>query len=194
MARLLRPHGAVGSPHHHHGSAKAGPGPERSSFTSVGSGQRKRKHPHRSPTSVARDRRRRCVRAACAARPRRPGTLDALAATYVRDMVLPEEFFSRTMIVTPSARTGLRGPGLLRGRVWFLLDQPYGLKVLKAWVRGLRAVHGVGDSAICQVGQPIYVGRPRFIGMDDPDRAALMGRGRRQPPHFGPQGVGPARC
>jgi hypothetical protein len=72
-------------------------------------------------------------------------------AIYVRDQVLPEEFRSCTVIVSPSARTGLRGPTLLR-----------------SWTKGLRAVIGVGDPAIVQIGQPIYVGRARFIGMRDP--------------------------
>ena len=40
-------------------------------------------------------------------------------ATYIRDLVLPEEFRDATMVVSPSARTGLRGPSLLRARLWF---------------------------------------------------------------------------
>jgi hypothetical protein len=89
-------------------------------------------------------------------------------AIFVRDHLLPEEFRGCTMVVSPSARTGLRGPGLLRARLWLLLDRAYPLPVLKLWVRGLRAMHGVGDSAVCQTGQPIYAGRPKFIGMTDP--------------------------
>ena len=42
------------------------------------------------------------------------------------------------------------------------------MSILKAWTRGLKAVAGVGDSAVCQAGQPIYTGRARFAGMDDP--------------------------
>ena len=89
-------------------------------------------------------------------------------ATYVRDLVLPEEFRDATMVVSPSARTGLRGPSLLRARMWFLLDQAHELPTLKYWTRGLKASAGVGDSAIVQPGQPIYVGRARFVGMADP--------------------------
>jgi hypothetical protein len=103
-------------------------------------------------------------------------------ATYICDHVLPEEFHSATTIVSPTARTGLRGPELLRCRLWFLLDRPYPLPTLKTWTRGLKAVCGVGDSAIAQVGQPIYTGRPKFVGMDDPIPPlmwASMVRGRR---------------
>ena len=89
-------------------------------------------------------------------------------AIHVRDKMLPEEFHGCTMVVSPSARTGLRGPALLRCRMWFLLDRPQELLALKAWTRGLKAVAGVGDSAVCQAGQPIYTGRARFVGMDDP--------------------------
>ena len=45
-------------------------------------------------------------------------------AIHVRDAMLPEEFHGATMVVSPSARTGLRGPALLRCRMWFLLDRP----------------------------------------------------------------------
>jgi hypothetical protein len=89
-------------------------------------------------------------------------------AIHIRDAMLPEEFRGVTMIVSPSARTGLRGSSLLRCRMWFLLDREYALAVLKAWTRGLKAVAGVGDSSICTPGQPIYVGRPLFARMCDP--------------------------
>ena len=89
-------------------------------------------------------------------------------AIHVRDAMLPEEFHGCTMVVSPSARTGLRGPALLRCRMWFLLDRPYDLPILKAWTRGLKAVAGVGDSSVCQAGQPIYTGRAQFVGMGDP--------------------------
>ena len=98
------------------------------------------------------------------------GALDRYVegAIFVRDTLLPQEFRGYTMVVSPSARTGLRGSTLLRARLWFLLDREYDLPVLKGWTRGLRAVAGVGDSAICRAGQPIYTGRPRFVGMRDP--------------------------
>ena len=89
-------------------------------------------------------------------------------AIHIRDCVLPDEFRGTTMIAGPSARTGLRGPTLLRCRTWFLLDRPHDLLVLKRWTRGLKAIVGVGDSAIIQVGQPIYTGRARFVGIADP--------------------------
>jgi hypothetical protein len=89
-------------------------------------------------------------------------------AIYIRDVMLPEEFRDRTMIVSPSAHTGLRGAGLLRARMWFLLDRLYELLALKRWTRGLKAVAGVGDSSIAQAAHPIYVGRARFVGMSDP--------------------------
>ena len=89
-------------------------------------------------------------------------------ATYIRDLVLPAEFHDATMVVSPSARTGLRGPSLLRARLWFLLDQTHELPTLKSWTRGLKTSAGVGDSAIVQAAQPIYVGRARFVGIADP--------------------------
>jgi hypothetical protein len=101
-------------------------------------------------------------------------------AIYVRDAFLPEEFRGATMIVSPSARTGLRGPALLRARLWFLIDRPHELPVLKRWTRGLKAVVGVGDSAIDQAAQPIYTGRARFVGMADqipPQLWAVVVRG-----------------
>jgi hypothetical protein len=102
-------------------------------------------------------------------------------AIHVRDHLLPEEFHSATMVVSPSARTGLRGPTLLRCRLWHLLDKPYELLALKRWTRGLKAIVGVGDSAIIQAGQPIYVGRAIFLGMADlipPQMRAVVARGR----------------
>jgi hypothetical protein len=101
-------------------------------------------------------------------------------AVWVRDNKLPPEFHGVSMAVSPSARTGLRGPTLMRCRMSFLLDQPHALPDLKRWTRGLKLVAGVGDSAICTPGQPIYVGRPRFVGMTDPippDRWAVVARG-----------------
>ena len=62
----------------------------------------------------------------------------------------------------------LARPGAAALPMWFLLDRPYELPALKAWTLGLKAVAGVGDSAVCQAGQPIYTGRARFVGMDDP--------------------------
>lgn len=102
-------------------------------------------------------------------------------AIHVRDHMLPKEFHGATTIVSPSARTGLRGPTLLRCRLWFLLDKPYELLALKRWTCGLKAIFGVGDSAIIQAGQPIYVGRARFVGMADPippQMRAVVVRGR----------------
>jgi hypothetical protein len=90
------------------------------------------------------------------------------AAIFIRDHGLPEEFHGVTMIVSATARPGLRGRALLRARLWFLLDRAYPLPVLKTWTRGLKAIHGVGDSSVCRVGQPIYLGRPIFINMSDP--------------------------
>jgi hypothetical protein len=58
--------------------------------------------------------------------------------------------------------------------MWFLLDQPHELPALKRWTRGLKAVADVGDSAIVQAAQPIYVGRAVFIGMADPIPPQLL--------------------
>jgi hypothetical protein len=73
------------------------------------------------------------------------------------------------MIVTPTAQSGMRGDSLARMRLWFALDCAAPLADLKRWAMGLRKVHDLPiDSSVLQAGQPIYTGRPSFIGMTDP--------------------------
>ena len=89
-------------------------------------------------------------------------------AIHVRDRQLPPEFSNATMLVSPTSSSGLRGPTLFRGRLWFLLDRPIPLADLRAWAMGVRAVGGPVDPAVMQAGQPIFTARPQFVGMDDP--------------------------
>jgi hypothetical protein len=91
------------------------------------------------------------------------------AAIYVRDKLLPTEFVDTSMVVTPTAQSGLRGDALARMRLWFALDRPVPLADLKRWATGARKVHDLPiDPSVLQAGQPIYTGRPRFEGMFDP--------------------------
>ena len=89
-------------------------------------------------------------------------------AIHVRDRQLPPEFSNVTMLVSPTSSSGLRGPTLFRGRLWFLLDRPIPLADLRAWAMGVRAMGGPVDPAVMQAGQPIFTARPQFVGMDDP--------------------------
>ena len=91
------------------------------------------------------------------------------AAVHVRDKLLPTEFVETQMIVTPTSQSGLRGDGVGRMRLWFALDRAIPLADLKRWATGLRKVHDLPvDPSVIQAGQPIYTGRPLFVGMADP--------------------------
>ena len=88
-------------------------------------------------------------------------------AIHVRDCQLSAEFSNVSMLVSPTSSSGLRGPTLFRGRLWFLLDRPIPLADLRAWAMGVRAMGGPVDPAVMQAGQPIFTARPQFVGMDD---------------------------
>ena len=91
------------------------------------------------------------------------------AAVHIRDKLLPTEFVETQMIVTPTSQSGLRGDDVGRMRLWFALDRAIPLADLKGWVMGLRKVHDLPvDPSVIQAGQPIYTGRPVFVGMADP--------------------------
>jgi hypothetical protein len=91
------------------------------------------------------------------------------AARYVRDKLLPHEFIDTSMVVSPTAQSGLRGDALARMRLWFALDRAVPLADLKRWATGVRKVHDLPvDGSVLQAGQPIYTGRPSFVGMNDP--------------------------
>ena len=91
------------------------------------------------------------------------------AAAHVRDHLMPEEFHCVECVVTATSSTGLRGPGIARMRLFFLLDQTWPLATMKGWARRLRLSLAVPiDDAVIQAGQPIYTARPIFRGMDDP--------------------------
>jgi hypothetical protein len=91
------------------------------------------------------------------------------AAVHVRDKLLPIEFVETQMIVTPTSQSGLRGNDVARMRLWFALDRAIPLAELKRWATGLRKVHDLPvDPSVIQAGQPIYTGRPVFVGMADP--------------------------
>jgi hypothetical protein len=95
--------------------------------------------------------------------------LFAQASVWLRDHRLPEEFHGRRMVAVPSAKTGLRGDNLFRGKLLVALDKAHPIKDLKNWVKGFAAATDAKiDSAVVQVGQPIYIARPLFIGMRDP--------------------------
>jgi hypothetical protein len=100
------------------------------------------------------------------------------AATHVRDKLLPLEFVDTSMIVTPTAQSGLRGDALARMRLWFALDRAVTLTDLKRWAAGVQKVHDLPiDPSVIQPGQPIYTGRPSFVSMADPispDMAAVV--------------------
>jgi hypothetical protein len=91
------------------------------------------------------------------------------AAVHVRDKLLPTEFVETQMIVTATSQSGLRGDDVGRMRLWFALDRAVPLADLKRWVVGLRKVNDLPvDPSVIQAGQPIYTGRPVFVGMADP--------------------------
>jgi hypothetical protein len=95
--------------------------------------------------------------------------LFAQASAWLRDHRLPEEFHGRRMVAVASAKTGLRGDNLFRGKLLTALDRAHPIKDLKNWVKGFAAAADAKiDSSIVQVGQPIYIARPRFLGMHDP--------------------------
>ena len=62
-------------------------------------------------------------------------------AIHVRDCQLSAEFSNVTMLVSPTSSSGLRGPTLFRGRLWFLLDRPIPLAQISAPGHG-RKGHG----------------------------------------------------
>jgi hypothetical protein len=95
------------------------------------------------------------------------------AAVWIRDHLLPVEFGDVACLATPTAQTGLHGPGIARLRLFFLLSQCWPLSVLQRWARGAQLSALPVDPAVFQPGQPIYTARPRFNGMDDPVPAHL---------------------
>jgi hypothetical protein len=95
--------------------------------------------------------------------------LFAQASVWLRDHRLPEEFHSRRMVAIPSAKTGLKGDKLFRGKLLVALDKAHAIGNLKSWAKGLATATDLKiDSAVIQIGQPIYIARPLFIGMRDP--------------------------
>ena len=83
------------------------------------------------------------------------------AARYVRDKLLPNEFIDTSMIVSPTAQSGLRGDALARMRLWFALDRAVPLADLKRWATGLRKVHDLPvDGSVLQVGAADLHGPP----------------------------------
>ena len=96
------------------------------------------------------------------------------AALFVRDQLLPDEFYGARMIVVPSASTGRKGDSTARLRLFALLASPHSLTAMKDWAKGAAATLGLPiDSAPIQAGQPIYTARPIFEGMEDPVPRAL---------------------
>jgi hypothetical protein len=96
------------------------------------------------------------------------------AALFVRDHLLPDEFYGARMIVVPSASTGRKGDSTARLRLFALLASPHSLRAMKNWARGAAATLELPiDSAPIQAGQPIYTARPIFKGVDDPVPRAL---------------------
>jgi hypothetical protein len=90
------------------------------------------------------------------------------AALYIREHMLPPEFRGVCMIAIPSASTGLRSDDVARLKLFVALDRAWPLVTLKDWVVGVRACDALPlDPAVVQAGQPIYVARPVFIGMND---------------------------
>ena len=90
------------------------------------------------------------------------------AARYVRDTVLPPEFHGIAAAATATSSSGLKGDTLARLRLFFALDRPLSLDVLRRWARGARAADLPVDPAVIQAGQPIYTARPLFQGIADP--------------------------
>lgn len=90
-------------------------------------------------------------------------------AKWLRDNRLPLEFHGVKMITMPSASTSLGAPGIFNGRLFVAFEEAADLKAIKAWAKGLKLETGLKiDSSIYQAGQPIFVARPLFLGMNDP--------------------------
>jgi hypothetical protein len=91
------------------------------------------------------------------------------AALWVREHRLPAAFRDVRCVMTPTAKTGLRGPALARLRLWFLLTAAYKDITLREWMTGYRAASGVpADPRVLVSSQPVYTARARFSGMKDP--------------------------
>jgi hypothetical protein len=90
------------------------------------------------------------------------------AARYVRDKVLPPEFRGIAAAATATSSSGLKGDAQARLRLFFALDGPLSLDVMRRWTRGARAAGLPVDPAVIQAGQPIYTARPLFQGIADP--------------------------
>ena len=86
----------------------------------------------------------------------------------MRDKVLPPEFHGIAAAATATSSSGLKGDTLARLRLFFALDRPQSLDVLRRWARGAHAAGLPVDPAVIQAGQPIYTARPLFQGIADP--------------------------
>lgn len=102
----------------------------------------------------------------------------------VRDHHMPPVLRGASCVISPSASSGRRGPGLWRGRLWFLLDAPVLLVDLRRWAKGAAAADYAIDPVLYQAGQPVFLARPAFTGglVDPmtPDAFATVARGDRE--------------
>jgi hypothetical protein len=94
------------------------------------------------------------------------------AAYHTRDHRLPSYFRSVRCVVTATAKSGLmlKGPGVARFRLYFLLSRSVANELLLAWAEALHdARPDLGlDPSVFQPYQPIFTGRPIFRGCSDP--------------------------
>jgi hypothetical protein len=88
---------------------------------------------------------------------------------YIRDAMLPPEFRGVRMLATATGSTSRRGKAF-HARLYFLLAEPTENAVLEQHTDALREANPnlKLDPSVFRCGQPIYTGRPRFVGMRDP--------------------------
>lgn len=92
------------------------------------------------------------------------------AAAHVRDRLLPDAFHGVRCVVTATTKSGLRGDGLARMRLWFALNRHVYDDPLRQWAKETVLATGIGlDPAVMGTNQPIYTARPTFPeGFPDP--------------------------
>jgi hypothetical protein len=87
---------------------------------------------------------------------------------FLRDRRLPTPFSGKRLVATATSHTGLRRD--IYARLYFQLVAPVPNRVLEDYADGLGKRHPDLrlDPSVHRTGQPVYIARPIFRGMDDP--------------------------
>jgi hypothetical protein len=84
-------------------------------------------------------------------------------ARFIREEVLPRPFRDVTLIVRASTSTGFNADSISL-HIYVLLDQLVPLATLYRYVKGMWSSGIRIDPSVMQAGQPIYSGKPLFVG------------------------------